>query len=357
MPNSASLERTSKIRNLTPYIDDDGVLRSESRIFAATFVSHDTRFPIIFPKEHLVTRLLLQWYHRRFLHANGETVVYEVRQRFHVPALRAQVRKAAKSCHECKVKKAVPEVPRMAPLPAARLKPYERPFSYVGLDYFAVRVNRNTVKRWIALFTCLTTRADHLEIAHSLSTESCMQVVRRFIGRRGSPVEIRSDRGTSFVGANNELRMEMSAMNGRLAETFTNTTTRWVFNLPAAPHIGGSWERFVRSVKTAMAAIKTTEIPKEEALATFVVEAESVANSRTLTFIPLESEQQEALTPNHFILLSSTGVVQPPKMPADPEITRGQQSRLATLPVHGRPVLEKMDTGVPVDYCTADQVV
>ncbi|XP_062557324.1 uncharacterized protein LOC134222196 [Armigeres subalbatus] len=203
MPSSASLERTSKIRNLTPYIDDDGVLRSESRISAATFVSHDTRFPIILPKEHLVTRLLIQWYHRRFLHANGETVVNEVRQRFHVPALRAQVRKAAKSCHECKVKKAVPEVPRMAPLPAARLKPYERPFSYVGLDYFgpiAVRVNRSTVKRWIALFTCLTTRAVHLEIAHSLSTESCKQAVRRFIGRRGSPVEIRSDRGTNFVG-------------------------------------------------------------------------------------------------------------------------------------------------------------
>ncbi|XP_062558174.1 uncharacterized protein LOC134223053 [Armigeres subalbatus] len=323
MPSSASLERTSKIRNLTPYIDDDGVLRSESRISAATFVSHDTRFPIILPKEHLVTRLLLQWYHRRFLHANGETVVNEVRQRFHVPALRAQVRKAAKSCHECKVKKAVPEVPRMAPLPAARLKPYERPFSYVGLDYFgpiAVRVNRSTVKRWIALFTCLTTRAVHLEIAHSLSTESCKQAVRRFIGRRGSPVEIRSDRGTNFVGANNELRKEMSAMNGRLAETFTNTTTRWVFNPPAAPHMGGSWERLVRSVKTAMAAIKTSEIPKEEALATFAVEAESVVNSRPLTFIPLESEQQEALTPNHFILLSSTGVVQPPKMPEDPRM-------------------------------------
>lgn len=211
----------------------------------------------------------------------------------------------------------------MAPLPEAGLKPYERPFSYVGLDYFgpiSVRVNRSTVKRWIALFTCLTTRAVHLEVAHSLSTESCKQAIRRFIGRRGAPVEIRSDRGTNFVGANNDLRKEMIEMDRQLAETFTNTNTRWVFNPPAAPHMGGAWERLVRSVKTAMAAIQTTEIPKEEALATFIVEAESIVNFRPFTFIPLETEQQEALTPNHFLLLSSTGVKQSPKTLLEPKM-------------------------------------
>ncbi|XP_062713827.1 uncharacterized protein LOC134290665 [Aedes albopictus] len=317
------LERTSKIRTLSPYMDDAGVIRSESRISAATFVAYDTRFPIILPKEHEVTRLLLQWYHRRFLHANGETIVHEVRQRFHISALRAAVRNIAKLCQMCKVKKATPAVPRMAPFPEARLKPYERSFSYVGLDYFgpiSFRVNRSTVKRWIALFTCLTTRAVHLEVAHSLSTESCKQAIRRFIGRRGAPVEIRSDRGTNFVGANNDLRKEMIEMDRQLAETFTNTNTRWVFNPPAAPHMGGAWERLVRYVKTAMAAIQTTEIPKEEALATFIVEAESVVNSRPLTFIPLETEQQEALTPNHFLLLSSTGVKQPPKILVEPKM-------------------------------------
>ncbi|XP_062542031.1 uncharacterized protein LOC134210021 [Armigeres subalbatus] len=321
--NFKGLDRMSKIRTLAPFVDDKGVMRSESRISAATFVSYDTRFPIILPKEHFVTRLLLEGYHRRFLHANGETIVNEVRQRFHVSTLRMLVRKIAKECFLCQIRKAAPVIPRMAPLPMARLRPYERPFSYVGLDYFgpiSVRVNRSTVKRWIALFTCLTTRAVHLEVAHSLSTESCKQAVRRFIGRRGAPVEIRSDRGTNFVGANNDLRKEMAAMDRQLAETFTNTNTRWVFNPPAAPHMGGAWERLVRSVKTAMAAIKTTEIPKEEALATFVVEAESVVNSRPLTFIPLENEQQEALTPNHFLLLNSSGVVQSPKTQVDPKV-------------------------------------
>ncbi|XP_058815696.1 uncharacterized protein LOC131679124 [Topomyia yanbarensis] len=209
----------------------------------------------------------------------------------------------------------------MAPLPAARLQAYVRPFSYVGVDYFGpigVRVNRSIAKRWVALFTCMTTRAIHLEVAHTLSTESCKMAIRRFIGRRGAPVEIRSDRGTNFVGSSNELKQEMGKIERQLAETFTNANTKWVFNPPGSPHMGGAWERLVRSVKTALAAMESSRTPNEETLATLLVEAESVVNSRPLTYIPLETAQQEALTPNHFLLMSSSGVTQTPKTLTDP---------------------------------------
>ncbi|XP_039438455.1 uncharacterized protein LOC120419726 [Culex pipiens pallens] len=335
----AELERTSSIRKLSPFMDEAGLIRSDSRISEATFASYDTRFPIILPKSHPATNVLLFWYHRRFLHANGETVVNEVRQRFFVSMLRTEVRKIPGRCPLCKLKIAMEgktlAIPRMAPLPAARLQAFVRPFSYTGIDYFgpiAVRVNRGTQKRWIALFTCLTTRAVHLEVVHSLTTESCKQAFRRFIGRRGAPAEIRSDRGTNFVGANNELRQEMNKIDGQLAETFTNTNTRWIFNPPAAPHMGGAWERLVRSVKTALTAMYTSRVPNEETLATLVVEAESIVNSRPLTFIPLQSEQQEALTPNHFLLLSSSGVVQPPKTSAETKLAcRGDWQLCQTM--------------------------
>lgn len=316
------LEKTSTIRKLSPFMDEADVIRSDSRIAAAKFVSYDTRFPVILPKGHQATWLLVKWFHEKYLHANGETVVNEIRQRFHISQLRSFVRKVSKECMLCKVKKSVPAIPRMAPLPAARLQAHVRPFSYIGIDYFgpiAVRVNRCTAKRWIALFTCLTTRAIHLEVVHALSTESCKMAIRRFIGRRGAPVEIRSDRGTNFVGASNELKQEMATIENQLAETFTNTHTDWVFNPPGAPHMGGAWERLVRSVKTALAAIDCPRTPSEETLATVLVEAESVVNSRPLTYIPLETDQQEALTPNHFLLLSSSGVSQTPKTLANPK--------------------------------------
>ncbi|XP_058448629.1 uncharacterized protein LOC131428599 [Malaya genurostris] len=274
------LEKSSKIRKLSPYLDDSGIIRSDSRIAAAAFASYDTRFPVVLPKAHWATRLLVEWYHSKYLHANGETIVNEMRQRFHISQLRSFVRKVAKDCVECKVKKPVPMIPRMAPLPAARLRAYVRPFSFI---------------------------------------ESCKLAIRRFIGRRGAPLAIRSDRGTNFVGSRNELEQEMNEIDRQLAETFTNATTRWILNPPGAPHMGGAWERLVRSVKTAFAAISTSRTPNEETLATLLVEAESVVNSRPLTYIPLETAQQEALTPNHFLLSSSSGVIQPPRTLGDPK--------------------------------------
>ncbi|KXJ81556.1 hypothetical protein RP20_CCG018949 [Aedes albopictus] len=205
----------------------------------------------------------------------------------------------------------------MAPLPAARLASFERPFTNVGVDYFGpvlVKVGRSHVKRWVALFTCLTLRAVHLEVAHSLSTESCITCFRRFVARRGAPLEVYSDNGTNFQGAEKLLKEQI---NNGLAETFTNSNTKWFFNPPSAPHMGGAWERMVRSVKAAIENIDTGRKLNDEGLLTLLAEAESIVNSRPLTYLPLESEEQEALTPNHFLLGSSKGVKQPPKNPTD----------------------------------------
>ncbi|XP_055542920.1 uncharacterized protein LOC129728499 [Wyeomyia smithii] len=314
------LERTSPIRKASPFMDECGIIRSDGRIAAATCVTFSTKFPIILPKQHWVTYLICDWYHQKHYHANRETIVNEMRQRFHISELRALVRMCAKKCQVCKVKNPIAAVPREAPLPAARLQAYVRPFSYVGVDYFGpleVRVNRSHVKRWVALFTCMTVRAIHLEVVHTLSTESFKMALRRFISARGAPVEIRSDQGTNFVGANNELRRKLKNINEQLCETFTNVETKWIFNPPGAPHMGGAWERLVRSVKCALAAMDTTRKPNEETLATLVKEVESLINSRPLTYIPLEVGEQEALTPNHFLLLSSSGVVQTPKSLTD----------------------------------------
>ncbi|XP_062708422.1 uncharacterized protein LOC134288244 [Aedes albopictus] len=295
------LNRTSRIYKLSPFIDECGVVRMDTRIVGAIFVPFDTKYPIILPKGHRLTKLVVEWYHRLYLHANNETVINEI-------------------------SKTKPLCPREAPLPKARLSPYTRPFSYVGLDYFGpiqVKIGRSLVKRWVALFTCLTIRAVHLEVVHSLSTEACKMAIRRFVVRRGAPLEIRSDNGTNFLGASHELQQQIREMNQELSAVFTNAVTKWVFNQPSAPHMGGSWERLVRSIKIAFSSLSTTRNPDDETLLTLMIEAEGIVNSRPLTFVPLESESQAALTPNHFLLLSSQGVSQPPMaIPDHPESLR-----------------------------------
>ncbi|XP_062704268.1 uncharacterized protein LOC134286640 [Aedes albopictus] len=314
------LEKRSLLAKLSPMMDEDGIIRIDGRTAHSDYVTHDAKYPIILAKDHTITTLLLDWYHRKFRHANNETVVNEVRQRFHVPSVRSQVRATRKRCTWCQVYKTFPVPPKMGPLPQARLTPFKRTFTYSGIDYFGpyyVKVGRSAAKRWVALFTCLVTRAIHLEVVSSLSTDSCKKAIRRFIARRGAPVEIYSDRGTNFIGASRELTKEIKRINVELSSTFTDQQTQWTFNPPAAPHMGGCWERMVRSVKVALGVLPFERKLDEESLATFLAEAEHMINSRPLTFVPIESDDHESLTPNHFLLLNSSGVKQAEKTPVD----------------------------------------
>ncbi|XP_055543737.1 uncharacterized protein LOC129729251 [Wyeomyia smithii] len=251
------------------------------------------------------------FYHHLYRHANRWTVVNEMRQPFEVANLRALVRKVANNCAFCKVSKIIPSSPPIAPHSEKRLEPFVRLFTYVGVDYFGpvlIRAGRSQAKRWIALFTCLTIRAVHMEVVHSLSTDSCVMAVRRLICRRGSPAVFYSDNGTCFQGVNRQLQEEIAALNDDMAITFMNATTGWKFNPPADPHMGGVWERLVKSVKVAVgSALDTQRKPDDETLKTIIYEAEALVNSRPLTYIPLESADQESLIPNHFLLGSSTG--------------------------------------------------
>ena len=95
----------------------------------------------------------------------------------------------------------------MASLPVHRLTPYHPAFTFTGIDYFGpltVRVGGKGVrheKRWISLFTCLTTRAVHLETADGLSMEKNLLCFSRFVSIRGKPEVIYSDNETNLVAA------------------------------------------------------------------------------------------------------------------------------------------------------------
>ncbi|XP_065088926.1 uncharacterized protein LOC135710334 [Ochlerotatus camptorhynchus] len=194
-------------------------------------------------------------------------------------------------------------MPRMAALPVQRLTPYQRPFTYVGVDYLGpveVTVGRHSEKRWIVVFTCMVVRAIHLEIAYSLTAQSCIMAIRRFICRRGPAAEYFSDNGTNLKAASKEILQQIREMNKECAEEFTSARTCWHFNPPSAPHMGGVWERMVRTVKQSMAALDDGRKLSDEILLTTLSEAEDMINSRPLMFVP-QSSSEIAITPNHFL--------------------------------------------------------
>ncbi|XP_059223223.1 uncharacterized protein LOC131997003 [Stomoxys calcitrans] len=305
------VSKSSAIFKLCAFVAEDGVLRIDGRIDRAS-VTKEMKYPAILPKDSYITMLLIMHYHCSYRHGNNETAINEIRQKFYIPRLRTIFKKVVRKCQMCKVKKARPVYPQMAKLPRARLSAYVAPFTFTGLDFFGpllVTVNRHKEKRYGALFTCLTIRAVHIEIVHSLNTSSCILAIRNFVARRGTPREIFSDNGTNFVGAERELREAIKQMeSNEFVRHFTTATTKWNFNPPSAPHMGGVWERMVRSVKTVLYRIMPTRSPNDETLVSMMSEVENIINSRPLTYVPIDNESQEALTPNHLLLGSSNGM-------------------------------------------------
>ena len=139
----------------------------------------------------------------------------------------------------------------MAELPKERLAHQSPPFTNTGVDYFGpfyVTVRRTIEKRWGFLFTCLTTRAVHVEVVPSIYTSSCVMGVERFASRRGTPAVIWLDNGTNFIGAEKELRDCVEKWNTLyIAAELADKGIKGRFNSPSAPHQGGILESLVRS--------------------------------------------------------------------------------------------------------------
>ena len=175
----------------------------------------------------------------------------------------------------------------MAELPQERLTPFKPRFYFSGVDClgpFYVKQGRSTVKRYGCLFTCLTMRAVYIEVAPDLTTNSFINALRRFIGRREQPRAISSDNGTNFVGAEKGLRKAVRGMsNQKIHQFLLRRQIDWHFNPPSASHFGGVWERLIRTIRRVFSALISQQVVSDDTLTTLMVEVESIMNSTRLT--------------------------------------------------------------------------
>ncbi|CAG4990913.1 unnamed protein product [Colias eurytheme] len=273
------LNNSSPLRKLD-VIYENGLLRLRGRIDAIEGIPSGYQRPIVLCSRNKITRLIIEDYHRRFNHGNYATVINEIRQRYWIVGLRSTLRSVQYQCQWCKVYKSKPSEIPMGNLPLERLQHGAFPFTCTGVDYFGpmtITVARRHEKRWGALFTCLTTRALHIELVPTLSTDSMIMALRRFAARRGMPKNIYSDNGTNFVGAKKEIKEAVENMKIQgLATEAGKIGVTWKFIPPGAPNMGGAWERLVRSVKVALEVTMKERYPREEVLHTLLLEAEHI---------------------------------------------------------------------------------
>ena len=221
----------------------------------------------------------------------------------------AAVRREINTCVFCR-KRSVPGGRQlMSILPSGCLKANNPPVSYTGVDYFGayyVKRARSLEKRYGYVFSCLTMRAVHIEVAPDLSADSFINTFRRFVSRRGKPKEVYSGNGSNFVGAEKILKESLRELNQQVLQSFfCQEEIKWNFNPPTANHMGGAWERMIRSIRRIFCALLQQQTLTDDVLHTLLVKVEKILNSRPLVPINIDPSADEVLTPNHLLLLRS----------------------------------------------------
>ncbi|CAC5383130.1 unnamed protein product [Mytilus coruscus] len=301
---SDHVKRDSYLRNLDPILDDS-LLRVGGRLHESN-MPMESKHPVILPKNHHLSDLILRHIHLELKHSGRNHMLSRLREKYWIVNAPTAIRKLISKCVVCRKQGSRIEQ-KMANLPEDRLLPNEPLFTRVGVDYFGpfeVKIKRSHVKRYGVIFTCLASRAVHLEVAASLDTNSYINALRRFIARRGQVVKIRSDNGTNFVGAEKELKRSISDWNvEQIHDVMLQRNIDWQFNPPAGSHHGGVWERLIRSVRKVMNSVIKEQILDDESLHTLMCEIESILNSRRITRNTDSHRDLEPLTPNHLLLM------------------------------------------------------
>ncbi|XP_053406486.1 uncharacterized protein LOC128559260 [Mercenaria mercenaria] len=292
----------SPILSLNPFLDEYGVLRVGGRLNHSTLPTTEKN-PIIMPGKSHLAILLIRHFHGKVLHQGRHFTEGAIRAGgFWITNGKRRVGSVISGCFQCRRLRGKQQNQIMADLPTDRVT-QAQPFTYVGVDVFGpwsvvtrrTRGGQASNKRWTVLFTCLSIRAVHIELVEEMSSSAFINALRRFIAIRGNVIEFRSDRGTNFVGATDDLGVHaISVENGFVRKLLQEKQVSWVFNPPHASHMGGVWERMIGVVRRVLDSLLLEHGQKNlthDVLATFMAEVSAIVNARPIVFFNAMDKQ------------------------------------------------------------------
>ena len=294
-----------EFKNLSPFLDPKGVIRVGGRVSEA-IVSYETKHPALLPGDHWISLLITRHAHQ-YGHSGIAATTAKTRRKFWILKGNKLSKSVKYKCVFCRERAHKAETQLMANLPTQRLAPYTPPFYITACDYFGpyhVKIARNkTAKHYGVLFTCLNTRAVHLEMAVDLSTMEFLQVLRRFFAVRGRPTVMLSDNGSQFVGAEKELRHMVNGLDEEEVKEFCGEREmQWKFITPAAPHQNGCAEALVKTSKSALKKAIGSQILTPFKLYTVFLEVANLVNQRPIGRIPNDPDDGTYICPNDILL-------------------------------------------------------
>ena len=297
-------------KQINAKVDEDGLIRAHGRLEDVRALPGDMRNPIVLPRNHPLVYLLLQRIHQINRHCDYKRLMHEARKRFWIIGLRGVAKYLTQKCVICKKLRSKPLEQLMGQVPALRVATGLPPFTNTAIDMFGpfqIRLNRKTLKEaQVVIFTCMTTRAIHLELVTDKSTDTFLLAFRRFACLRGHPNTCWSDCGTNFIGSQNYLREIMQdwdilEIQSILTEEFA-CDFKWNWNIPHASHQNGVVESLIKSVRQALNFTCKEPAFTEEQWRTFFTEIAYQINSRPLYPSADSIWESSPITPNDILL-------------------------------------------------------
>lgn len=311
---------SKSMRKLSPFLDSSGVLRVGGRL-GNSGLNFSQKHSVLLPRQHRLTELIIEQYHKQYLHVGLQTLQFLLSQNFWILSARRAISKVIAKCIKCFRNSPKISQPPMGQLPSVRVN-QAKPFQVVGVDYAGplfITLGKHrgvkSQKAYICLFVCFTTKALHVELVSDLASHAFLAALRRFIAGRGRCNQIFSDRGTNFVGAKSEI---LKCMEDACVEE--NLT--WTFNPPSSPHFDGLWEAGVKSFKTHLFRVIGDQRLTYEELYTVLVQIEALLSSRPLCPLSSDPNDLSVLTPGHFLTLAPLSSI------PDPDLTSTNVNRL-----------------------------
>ncbi|KAJ0019036.1 hypothetical protein NQD34_006605 [Periophthalmus magnuspinnatus] len=312
------IPKDSCLRKLNPVITD-GLVRIGGRL-KHSHLDTNERHPVVLPKKSHVALLLTRHHHTQVKHQGRHLTEGAIRAAgYWIVSGKRLINTVIHNCVICKKLRGKVEEQHMADLPSERLQVCP-PFTYVGLDVFGpwmvtarrTRGGHAESKRWAILFSCLTSRAVHIELIETMDASSCINALRRFFAFRGPAKKLKSDCGTNFVAASKELGMDKNSQDPKIQRFLRENGCIWEFNPPHASHMGGSWERMIgvaRRILDSMFLQLNVNLT-HEVLSTLMAEVAAIMNARPLVPVSTDPDNPQVLSPN--MLLTQKSGAPPP---------------------------------------------